>query len=317
MTEEVKETDLSVVNIDLDEIKGLILGMDGALKKCDETVKELATEEQSLKALDYKTLKHLEQSISADIKAADEARKAFKRKWQEPQKVVEAAFNEAKSACDLVHKAYKDERVRRDEKFKQQRESSLRIEFKALLIDSGLECLLDVLPFERILETKWLNRSTNELKALELMTAKAAGIIKDYEALKSTNLECPEETESHFLDTLNLRESLEFDKQEAEKKRAKAKLDEQMAAAKAEREEAARKAQEDAEREAIKAEAEQAQKPEPEPVKEQPKAQASIIEPMFEYTFTVRCKPSEFAQLRDLIGNMGIEKVSATRRSVA
>lgn len=313
----MEEEVLSIVKIDFDEVKTLIFNMDGALKKCDQTAHELAAEEQSLKQLDYKTLKHLEQSISADIKTADEARKAFKRKWQEPQKAVEAAFNEAKSACDLVHKAYKAERVERDEKFKEQREACLRIEFKALLIDSGLEYLLDVLPFERIIETKWLNRSMNEIKAIELMIAKAAGIIKDYEVLKSTNLECPEETESHFLGTLNLRESLEFDKQEAEKKRAKAKLDEQMATAKAEREEAVRKAQEDAEREAIKAEAEQAQQPQPTPQKEQPKAKSPIIEPTFEYTFTVRCKPSEFASLRDVISNMDIEKISATRRSVA
>lgn len=307
----MEEKVLSIVKIDFDEVKTLIFDMDNALKKCDQTAHELAAEEQSLKELDYKTLKHLEQSISADIKAADESRKAFKRKWQEPQKAVEAAFNEAKSACDLVYKSYKDERVRRDNKYKEQRESCLRIEFKALLIDSGLECLLDVLPFERILETKWLNRSMNEIKAMELMTAKSAGIIKDYEVLKSTNLECPEETESHFLDTLNLRESLEFDKREAEKKRAKEKLDKQMAAAKAEREEAARKAQEDAEREAIKAEAE----PEQEPVQEKSKTQAP--EPVFEYTFTVRCKPSQFNQLRDVISNMDIEKVSATRRSTS
>ena len=158
--------ELAVPSIKRNEIVSLIEEMNAEVVNCNKSVQELKATPETLAGTDYKTLKHLEQSLSKDVTNADNARKAFKKKWQEPYDLIEAAYKEAISGLKEVHASYKEERIRRDEEFKQERYDTLLNEYQSLLEGSDLAELEEALPFERILDAKWLNRSTNEIKAI-------------------------------------------------------------------------------------------------------------------------------------------------------
>lgn len=221
--------ELAVPSIKRNEIVSLIEEMNTEVVNCNKSVQELKATPETLAKTDYKTLKHLEQSLSKDVDSADNARKAFKKKWQEPYNLIEAAYKAAISDLKEVHASYKAERIKRDEKFKQERYNILLNEYKSLLEDSDLTELEEALPFERILDAKWLNRSTKEIKAIDTMTAKVSSILNEYNALQGTNLKCPEDTRIKFLECLSLSESLEYDTLRAIQKEQEQKLHERIA----------------------------------------------------------------------------------------
>lgn len=66
-------------------------------------------------------VKRLSQDLSRHYRDADEARKRFKREWQEPQKAVEAAFKEALAPMKELVDEYKGELDARNAATRQER----------------------------------------------------------------------------------------------------------------------------------------------------------------------------------------------------
>ena len=140
--------------------------------------------------------------------------------------------------------------------------------------------LVDVVPFERIEQPGWLNKTCNLMTAFSDIEERVERIAKDEATLTELDLTHPVDAKTEYFATLDLSRAIarsrDLDAQEA---RTRA-LDEQKAAIAAEREAAA--------------------KVEPEPVEPEP----AVIEPVIveeprTYTFTVKCSPAE----RDVIAS--------------
>lgn len=93
--DETLSTELAVPSIKRNEIVSLIEEMNAEVVKCNKLVQKLEVTPEILAGTKYKELKHSEQSLSKDVSSANNARKAFKKKWQEPYNLIEAAYKEA------------------------------------------------------------------------------------------------------------------------------------------------------------------------------------------------------------------------------
>lgn len=113
------DTDLAVVKVDQQKVTDLIIEMDAEIRKCNAVVAEFAG--STLADASTDDVKRLSQDLSRHYRDADEARKRFKREWQEPQKAVEAAFKEALAPMKELVDAYKGELDARNAQKRQER----------------------------------------------------------------------------------------------------------------------------------------------------------------------------------------------------
>lgn len=169
-----------------------------------------STDEQ-IAAMDYKDIKNVEQALSKSFKDAEEVRKKLKRDWNEPLKLAEAKYNEAMQPVKDLHERFKAARTKADEREAEEKRSKLEAAYVDFVDASGLSSLVDLLPFERICESKWTNKSCSLKKAETELTQKVAAIIADWESLKKTQYHYPEEAQAEFFRTLSLRDVNEND----------------------------------------------------------------------------------------------------------
>lgn len=71
--------------------------------------------------------------------------------------------------------------------------------------------MAEVIPFEAVLEDKWLTRSVNEVKAVNELCDKTQTAVKNYETLKKQTVNHPDEVMKRFAETLNLGAALELE----------------------------------------------------------------------------------------------------------
>lgn len=136
------DTDLAVVKVDQQKVTDLIIEMDAEIRKCNAVVAEFAG--STLADASTDDVKRLSQDLSRHYRDADEARKRFKREWQEPQKAVEAAFKEALAPMKELVDAYKGELDARNAQKRQER-YGLMCEF----YESDAPALAELVPIER------------------------------------------------------------------------------------------------------------------------------------------------------------------------
>lgn len=118
-------------------------------------------------------------------------------------------------------------------KFKARRRDELSEEYAATV---GV--IADVIPFSAVLESTWLNPSTNEVKAHNEMAAKAAKAVEGYESLQTKQLVHKDEVVKHYAETLDLIGALKLEDELNERDRQMAEFkaaQEAAAAVKAER----------------------------------------------------------------------------------
>lgn len=120
---------------------------------------------------------------------------ALKTRVDGIEEVIEDARNNIKRKIDDADAAFKESR-------------------RALLEEEYEGCagaIADVIPFAAILEDKWLNRSTNEVKALNEVADKTAKALHDYETLRKQKLDHPDEVVKRFAETLDFGKALEYE----------------------------------------------------------------------------------------------------------
>ena len=78
--------------------------------------------------------------------------------------------------------------------------------------------LVPVVPWERIYERSWTNKTHGEVRAKEDLAAKVAKIAADWETLKGLGLENQEDAELEFFQTLNLSSAITHAKEALERK---------------------------------------------------------------------------------------------------
>lgn len=143
------------------------------------------------------------------------ARIAIEKEYDKPFKAfksqVDALISMIKEPWSVLDAGIKEE----ERLFKQS-----RYDYLEQVYEEFAPALVPVLPFDRIIDKKWLNKGSNPetslKKAENELTDKVAGIAAEWDVLKKTDLVVPTETELKFFETLSLREALAFDKERAE-----------------------------------------------------------------------------------------------------
>lgn len=163
--------------------------------------------------MDEKAAKACRAELNRMSRELNDARKAVKREYEAPLREFEAHVKELdariRSYADILGDALKA------------RDAAERARKRAAIEERYAEfagSLAQALPFDRVLDPKWLNRSTSFKRAVDEMEDRVSAIAADYESLKSQagSLAFFAEDEAVFLRTLSLREALEHDAQRRE-----------------------------------------------------------------------------------------------------
>lgn len=186
----------------------------------------------------------------------EKERKRIKREYEAPLKEFEGRVKGITSMIDEARSALKVQVDDADERFKEMRRATLMEEYEGC---AGP--IVEVIPFTAILEDAWLNRSTQESKAINELYEKVEKALKGYKTLQTKELNHKDEVVKHYADTLDLIAALELEDKLNER-------DREMAAFKEAQEAAALVAQQRNEPEPAT---------EPEPVADQPTAAAPRV----------------------------------------
>lgn len=225
--------------IDIDEVRRHVLDMTAALDKAARAVADLDVGDAALEAMPYRDVKRFEQGISGEIREADAARLKFSKEWKKPLAEAEARFRaELEPARDL-HARYRARRVELDELEREARRDRLRAYYEgmapmiALPLDGQDRALV---PFERILDEKWLNRSAKEPAAEAEIDARCASIAEGERSLDGLGLAHAAEAKAAYWETLDLQAAIARDRElTAAEERARALEAERAAQAERER----------------------------------------------------------------------------------
>lgn len=165
--------------------------------------------------MDMKEAKAARADLNAMSKSLNDARKAIKREYNKPLQEFEAKVKEL-DAQILAPKALLDAGInQREEADKQARYEALEEVYW-----SFAPALAELVPMEKVIDPRWLNKSYGEKKAENALCEKVAAVNADWNTLKDAQLHFPSETERRFFDTLNLRDALAYDREEWEKQQA-------------------------------------------------------------------------------------------------
>lgn len=148
---------------------------------------------------DVKQCKSQRKYLNGLDRELDERRKAVKRKWLEPYNAFEDEVNAIRGSIKAVS-ARLDEVVKTAEQAERDaKQAELESHYEAY---AGL--LVPVVPYQRLADARWLNKTTNIHKAMEELEAKVDRIAADWAALKAVPLEFRDEAEAVFFETLDI-----------------------------------------------------------------------------------------------------------------
>lgn len=221
------DTNLAVVKVDPQKVTDLILGMDAEVRKCNAIVAEF--EGSTLDGAADEDVKRLSQDLSRHYKDADEARKRFKREWQEPQKAVEAAFKDALAPMKELVDAYKGELDARNAAKRQE-----RYELMCEFYEADAPTLAELVPIERFgIERDKMSvaKSWSLVKEQERLHAQLVQALNDWAALKTGHLSFEQEAEAEFFRTLSLQAALNLNAMREEEQAQIDKLNAEMGVA--------------------------------------------------------------------------------------
>ncbi len=174
--------------------------------RVDELIEGYADATYDLtKAENIKQAKRDRTYLNGIVKEIDERRKAVKREYMRPYDEFEARAN---AITKKVKDASANIKMQLDEA-EERRKDALYATLKEYYEDlAGL--LAPVVPYERIHDEKWLNKTFGEIKAKKAIDEKVTKVAHDWDTLKAQQgtLAHYEEAERTFFDTLNLGDAL-------------------------------------------------------------------------------------------------------------
>jgi hypothetical protein len=276
----------ALADVDLGVLEQQLNSINAFIDKALTAAKDYEVTDDVLREMPLKDVKKIEQSgLSALIKDVDAARKEFKTTWQAPLNMVEDRIKDAIEPVKALHAKYKDARTTKEQEAKDERYANLRSYWHDSLAANGVESIADMVAFEQILDNKWLNASTSEVKAYDAIEVRVAEIVTDWNNLKAAQWHYPTDAELTYFKTLSLSEVMQTDA-------AKYEEEQRLAALKAEQEQAA------AYRE-----------PEPLPapiVAPEPEPQPEPAEPVFKLTFSATMTATQWEGLKAYMQAAGI-----------
>ena len=147
-------------------------------------------------------------------KQIDERRKEKKGEFLLPLNAFESECNRIRDKIKRVSARISAVEQEAEERRKSEKKAELRDHYEAY---AGL--LLDVVPYERLHDERWLNKTVPLDKAIAELESKIDGIAKDWDTLKSLGLECYKEAEAQFFNTLDVGGAIAWAGKLAEDKR--------------------------------------------------------------------------------------------------
>ncbi len=142
-------------------------------------------------------------SLNKIKKQIEDARKAFKKKCMEPYDAVEPKIKELVEMVDrqtvLISEVVKE--VEDREKAKKEQEIRAYYDVKATVFGSLADSL-----YPKILNPKWLNKSTNKAKYQEEMLEAIAKTKSDLDVIQTMNPLMKDELEAVYVETLSMEE---------------------------------------------------------------------------------------------------------------
>lgn len=173
-----------------------------------------------------KDAKHDRSYLNGIKKEIDERRKAVKREYNKPLDAFERRCKQITAIIDESTDAIKAQLDEAEQTRKDALYSRLQQHYEEF---AGL--LAPVVPYERLHEPQWLNKTFGEIKAQQALEAKVSDVARDWETLKAQQEAMPHyaDAEREFFRTLDLGTALnaarladEEDKRIAELKAAMA-----------------------------------------------------------------------------------------------
>lgn len=148
---------------------------------------------------DVRQCKLQKKYLNALAKDIDDRRKSVKREYLMPLDAFESRANGIRDKIKAVSARLDDVVKTAEQAEKDAKEQELREHYEAY---AGL--LVPVVPYERLHDPKWLNKTTKIQKAMDELESKVDRIAKDWDSLKNLDIEHHAEAEAHFFKTLDL-----------------------------------------------------------------------------------------------------------------
>jgi hypothetical protein len=148
-----------------------------------------------------KDAKHDRSYLNGIKKEIDERRKAVKREYSKPLDAFERRCKQITAIIDESTDAIKAQLDEAEQTRKDALYSRLQQHYEEF---AGL--LAPVVPYERLHEPQWLNKTFGEIKAQQALEAKVSDVARDWETLKAQQEAMPHyaDAEREFFRTLDL-----------------------------------------------------------------------------------------------------------------
>lgn len=148
-----------------------------------------------------KDAKHDRSYLNGIKKEIDERRKAVKREYSKPLDAFERRCKQITAIIDESTDAIKAQLDEAEQMRKDALYSRLQQHYEEF---AGL--LAPVVPYERLHEPQWLNKTFGEIKAQQALEAKVSDVARDWETLKAQQEAMPHyaDAEREFFRTLDL-----------------------------------------------------------------------------------------------------------------
>ena len=139
--------------------------------------------------------------LNGIAKQIDERRKAVKREYNKPLEAFEARCRQVSGIAKQAADAIKEQLDAAEEERRERAYAALEEHYEGY---AGL--LAPVVPYERLHDPKWLNKTFGEQKAREALEEKVSAVARDWDALKARRDATThyEEAEREFFRTLDL-----------------------------------------------------------------------------------------------------------------
>lgn len=145
--------------------------------------------------------KHDRSYLNSLKKEIEERRKAVKREYSKPLDAFEKRCKQITAIIDEAAGNIKEQLDRAEEERKARAYAKLQEHYEEF---AGL--LVPVVPYERLHEDQWLNKTFGEIKAQQALEAKVSDVARDWETLKAQQETMPHyaDAEREFFRTLDL-----------------------------------------------------------------------------------------------------------------
>lgn len=216
------------LRLDVEGIRRGIEGMDASLRRAEELLAEDEPSEEALAAMEKDAVDSA-RGVHIDVMGDYEAaRKSVKALINEPYERIEREAKKIMAPLKARKELYSAEMARREKVRKELHREYLEGVYADFCEANGLTALVDLVPFERIVQTnpKWLNLGEKK-SAVAGIEDKASEVARDWDALKKLGLAHADEAEREFFATLSLRSAIKKSEDiEAENARIEALRDE-------------------------------------------------------------------------------------------